>query len=397
VLRRLSLQTGGESHGRGMLAVLTGLPAGLPLDTQAVDAMLRRRQGGFGRSARQRLEHDRVDVLAGVWRGKTSGAPLVLAVWNRDDSLASKASFSVPRPGHGDLAGAQKFGDRDMRPVLERASARETAARVAAGGVAASALGLLGVQVFAHVVALGGVACAPASVPAASLALRRRRDRSDFYALGRGADARLRRAVLAARRAGDTLGGRFEVLGFGVPPGLGSLDGVGSRLDARLGAALLSIPGVKAVEIGDGVAAASRRGSEVHDALRPPGPHGPRRATNRAGGVEAGLSNGEPIVARAFMKPIPTLARPLNSWDFARGRAEPAFYERADVTSVPAASVVGEAMLALVLLDALLEKTGGDTLAEVRRALAGQRRTVSSLFGARRRGAAAQIAGRRRS
>jgi chorismate synthase len=227
------------------------------------------------------------------------------------------------------------------------------------------------------------VSCAPERVAAASVALQRRRDRSDFYVLRRGADARLRRAVLAARRAGDTLGGRFEVLGFGVPPGLGSLDEPGSRLDARLGAALLSIPGVKAVEIGDGVEAAGRRGSQVHDALRRPGPNGPRRASNRAGGVEAGLSNGQPVVVRAWMKPIPTLARPLDSWDFARGRAVPAFYERADVTSVPAASVVGEAMLALVLLDALLEKTGGDTLAEARRALAGQRRTVARLFGAR--------------
>jgi len=383
MLRRLQLQTAGESHGRGMIACLAGLPAGLPFEADAVDAMLRRRQSGFGRSARQRLEHDRVDVLAGVYRGRTMGAPLVLAVWNRDDSLARRPAFSVPRPGHGDLAGAQKFGDVDMRPVLERASARETAARVAAGAVAACALARLRVEVLAHVVALGPVSCAPRDLRARPAALRARRARSDFQVLDPLADEALRRAVLEARRAGDTLGGRFEVVAFGVPPGLGSLDGLGTRLDARLGAALLSIPGIKAVEIGDGVEAAGRRGSEVHDALGRPGAHGPTRTSNRAGGVEAGLSNGQPVVARAFMKPIPTLARPLPSWDYGRGRAARAFYERADVTSVPAASVVGEAMVALVLLDALLEKTGGDSLAEVERALAAERRRVSRLFGRR--------------
>ncbi|MBM3984090.1 MAG: chorismate synthase, partial [Planctomycetes bacterium] len=197
--------------------------------------------------------------------------------------------------------------------------------------------------------------------------------------------ASLRQAVLDARRAGDTLGGCFEVLAFGVPPGLGSLEGWATRLDARLGAALLSIPGIKAVEIGDGVASAARRGSQVHDELGAPGPQGPTRTSNRAGGVEAGLSNGQTLVARAWMKPIPTLARPLSSWDLARGRPARAFYERADVTSVPAASVVGEAMVSLVVLDALLEKTGGDTLAEVRRALTLQRAAIASAFGARKR------------
>lgn len=382
MLRRLGLQTAGESHGRGMVACLTGLPAGLTFDAAAVNAMLQRRQGGFGRSARQRLERDRVDVLAGVYRGRTMGAPLLLAVWNRDQSLDSRPAFSLPRPGHGDLAGAQKFQSHDMRPVLERASARETAARVAAGAVAASALGALGIQLLAHVLALGPVECAPRPARLRAAALRRRREASQFACLDARAEAPLRQAVLEARRAGDTLGGRFEVAAFGVPPGLGSLEGWATRLDARLGAALLSIPGIKAVEVGDGVESAARRGSQVHDALGPPRSRGPTRLGNRAGGVEAGMSNGEPVVARAWMKPIPTLARPLASWDFAAGRAARAFYERADVTSVPAASVVGEAMVALVLLDALLEKTGGDTLAEVHRALAGHRRRVARLFGA---------------
>jgi len=415
MLSRLRVQTSGESHGRGMLATITGLPAGLALDAAAADATLARRQGGFGRSSRQQLERDRIDVLAGLYRGRTSGAPLTLAVWNRDDSLASKPPVHRPRPGHGDLAGGQKYGTNDMRGVLERASARETAARVAAGAVASQCLRALGIELLAHVVALGGVgAGASPAAPLASgklagsarerrllAALRQRRDRSPFYSLSPAADARMRRAVLAARRAGDTLGGCFEVLALGVPPGLGSLQGWDSRLDSRLGAGLLSIPAIKAVEIGDGLEAAGSRGSAVHDAVGRPGPAGPTRRGNRAGGLEAGMSNGQPLVVRAFMKPLPTLARSLPSWDYAEGAPARGFFERSDVTSVPAASVVGEAMVALVVLDALLEKTGGDSLEEVRRALAGQRRAVAQQFGrsarrrSRRSGSAGRGAGRR--
>jgi chorismate synthase len=281
-----------------------------------------------------------------------------------------------------------------MRGVLERASARETAARVAAGAVASQCLRAFGIELLAHVVALGGVGAGAS--PAAPLAagwqgtpreqrllgrLRLRRDRSPFYTLSPAADGRIRRAVLAARRAGDTLGGCFEVLALGVPPGLGSLQGWDSRLDSRLGAGLLSIPAIKAVEIGDGLRAAGSRGSAVHDAVGRPGRAGPTRRGNRAGGLEAGMSNGQPLVVRAFMKPLPTLARSLPSWDYAQGAPAKGFFERSDVTSVPAASVVGEAMVALVVLDALLEKTGGDTLAEVERALAGQRIAVARQFG----------------
>ncbi len=395
MLRRLSVRTAGESHGRGIFAIVTGIPAGLKLDRASVDAFLGRRQGGFGRSSRQQLEHDAVEVLSGLHRGRTSGAPLTLAVWNRDDSLETRPPLHRPRPGHGDLAGGQKYGTLDMRPVLERASARETAARVAAGAVAAQVLATCGVGLLAHVVALGGLSAGSRDARAlaagrgrpgaardrAVAALARSRDRSPFYSLSPAADGRMRRAVLAARRAGDTLGGCFELLAFGVPPGLGSLDEWGSRLDARLGAALLSIPAIKAVEIGDGLAAAADRGSRVHDAVGRPGPAGPTRLGNRAGGLEAGMTNGQPIVVRAFMKPLPTLRTALPSWDYGSGRAGKAFVERSDVTSVPAASVVGEAMLALVLLDALLEKTGGDTLVEVTRALASQRRDVARRFG----------------
>jgi chorismate synthase len=257
MLRRLALQTGGESHGRGMVACLAGLPAGLPFDAGAVDAMLRRRQGGFGRSSRQRLERDRVDVLAGVYRGRTSGAPLVLAVWNRDDSLARRPAFSVPRPGMATSPARRSTGDVDMRPVLERASARETAARVAAGAVAASALAQLGVDCRARVGA-GGVSCAPRRARAAAsaragAAIARLRD------AGRAAaDARCARGLPRGARA--TRWGRFEVVGFGVPPGLGSLDEPARGSTRGLGARCF-IPGVKAVEVGDGVAAAGRAGA----------------------------------------------------------------------------------------------------------------------------------------
>ncbi|MHC5212936.1 MAG: chorismate synthase [Planctomycetota bacterium] len=383
MLTRLDVRTAGESHGRGMLAWIGGFPAGVPLETERIDAMLARRQAGYGRSARQRIEHDRVDVLSGVVRGRTSGAPIVLAVWNEDQSLEERPPLERPRPGHGDLAGGQKYHRSDMRPVLERASARETAARVAAGALAACLLERLGVEVFGHVLQVGAAAVRePKRVTAANLAaLRRRRDRSAFACLEARAETTMRRAVDRARKAGDTLGGRIEMRALGVPPGLGSLTTWESRLDARLGAAMLSVPAMKAVEIGDGLDAAGEVGSAVHDAVLAPGPSGPRRRGNRAGGVEAGMSNGEDVVVRAWMKPLATLARPLPSWDYGADRAGRAFVERSDVTAVPAASVVGEAMLALVLLDALLEKTGGDSFDEVRAASDRHRKAVARTFG----------------
>lgn len=398
MLRRLAVQTAGESHGRGIVTTITGLPAGLAVDRAAIDAMLVRRQGGFGRSARQQLERDRVDVLAGVVGGRTSGAPVVLAVWNADRSLDEKPPVHRPRPGHADLAGGCKYDTSDMRPVLERASARETAGRVAAGALAQQLLAPCGVELLGHVIALGDVDARPSLGRKGFAALGKLRARSSFACLDAKAEEPMRAAVVAARAAGDTLGGVFEVRARGVPPGLGSLDGFGTRLDARLGAALLSIQAVKAVEIGDGWAAARERGSAVHDAVLAPGPDGPRRAGNRAGGVEGGMSDGEEVVVRGFMKPIATLRAPLASWDFTAGRREDAFFERSDVTAVPAASVVGEAMVALVLLDALLEKTGGDTLEAVQAALRGHRRAVARRFGARERRPAggAQVRKRRR-
>jgi chorismate synthase len=383
VLQRLKVQTAGESHGRGMLATLTGVPAGLPFDTEFIDAFLARRQRGPGRSSRQRLEHDQVDVLAGVYRGKTSGAPVVLMVPNVDNSLAQRPPLHRPRPGHADLSGGQKYGSRDMRPILERASARETAARVAAGALAARALLEFEVELLGHVRCLGPVKCREPKVGADYERLRTRRDRSPFACLDRPAEQAMAKAVEQAASAGDTLGGVLEVRALGVPPGLGSLDGFGTRLDARLAGALMSIQAVKAVEGGDGVEAAGLPGSQVHDELAAPDEDGPRRRSNRAGGVEGGMSNGEELVVRAWMKPLSMLRTPLRSWDFEAGKASKAFFERSDVTAVPAASVVAEAMLALVVLDALLEKTGGDTLVEVRRNLSAHRRAVARRFGAR--------------
>ncbi|RKY22624.1 MAG: chorismate synthase [Planctomycetota bacterium] len=387
MFQRITVQTAGESHGKGVLVTLTGLPAGLAYDAGRVDAALARRQLGYGRSSRQRLEHDQAEVLAGVVAGRLSGAPLVLAVWNQDRSLDDKPPVQRPRPGHADLAGGCKYGQTDMRPVLERASGRETAARVAAGAVAAGLLSELGVQVLGRVVALGGVEAAPVGPRTTLAGLTKRVRASDLSCHDREALPAMRTAVDRARKAGDTLGGVIEVCADGVPPGLGSLTGFGTRLDARLGAALLSIQAIKAVELGDGLAAAAEPGSQVHDPVLSPGPQGPRRGSNRAGGIEGGMSNGQPVLARAWMKPLSMLRKPLRSWDYGGGTgaggASEAFFERSDVTAVPAAAVVGEAMLALVLADALLEKTGGDALPEVARALKAHRRDVARRFGRR--------------
>ncbi len=381
MFRRLSLQTAGESHGRGIVVTLAGIPSGLKVDSTAINAVLKLRQSGFGRSERQQLEHDQVDILAGVYRGQTTGAPLALAVWNVDQSLDERPAVSAPRPGHADLAGGQKYQTRDMRGVLERASARETAGRVAAGALASLLLQDLGLDVLGYVIRVGSVPVPAGSGRKAIATLRRQRNRSPFHVLDPSKEGGLEKAVRTARKAGDSLGGIFEVRAEGVPPGLGALDDCATRLDASLGAAIMSIPAIKAVEIGDGVASASEMGSAVHDPLGRPGRKGPTRLKNRAGGIEGGMSNGEAIVVRGFMKPLSTLAKPLQSWDFGRNRPSSAFFERADVTAVPAAAIVGEAMVALVLTDALLGKMGGDTLAEVRASLRGHRRSVERLFG----------------
>jgi chorismate synthase len=338
----LRLATAGESHGPALVAILTGLPAGLVLDRAAIDADLARRQEGYGRSPRQQIERDRVEVLAGLRHGRTLGTPLALVVrnvdhknwtwgmnpWPPEGEPAGKGAkvVTLPRPGHADLAGVHKFGLTDVRDALERASARHTAVHVAAGGVAKALLGTIGIAVTGSAVEEEG----------------------------------LRARIDEARRQRDTVGGVVEVRAAGAPPGLGSYAAKDDRLDARLAAAVMGIQAVKGVEIGDGFALATRFGSEAHDEIRPDR----RRDTNHAGGIEGGVSNGEEIVVRAAMKPLPTLMKPLASVDLATGEPAQALVERSDVAAVEALAVVAESAVAWELARAAREKFGGDAIGD---------------------------------
>lgn len=382
----LRFLTAGESHGRGLVVVVDGVPAGLALDLARLTALLRRRQGGYGRGRRMAIESDRADVMSGVRRGITTGAPITLVVENRDwvnwqrtmhvepeapegATGANRAPVVRPRPGHADLAGALKYDLDDVRDVLERASARETAARVAAGGVALQLLEAAGLRVTSHVTAIGELGLPGDRVvsfdEAAALAVD---------APLRCVDAALETAMIAridqAKADGDTLGGTFEVIVTGVPVGLGSYVQWDRKLDGRLAQAVMSIPAIKGVGIGLGDAAARRPGSVVHDEILPPDARGPVRPTNRAGGLEGGVTNGEDLRVVGHMKPIATLMQPLRSIDLTTLDPAPAAIERSDVCAVPAAAVVGEAMVALVLADALLERFGGDSLAQLTRHMA---------------------------
>ncbi len=382
----------GESHGRALVAICEGLPAGIEVTTAGIAAALARRRAGYGRGARMRFEQDEVEITGGVRHGRTLGGPVAVRIGNTEwakwetvmsadpvdgpalSGQARNAPLTRPRPGHADLAGMQKSGHDDARPVLERASARETAARVALGEVARSYLRqAFGIEVVSHVVAIGPV-CAPAGVlpgPADG----GRVDADPVRCLDPATSEAMRAEIDAAHKDGDTLGGVIEVIAYGLPPGLGSHVHWDRRLDARLAAALMSIQAMKGVEIGDGFATARRRGSAAHDEIEPAGPAGPaggvRRRTNRAGGVEGGMSTGEPLRARVAMKPISTVPRALDTVDVRTGEPAKAINQRSDVTAVPAAGVVAEAMVALVLADAVSEKFGGDSVTEVRRNLAG--------------------------
>jgi chorismate synthase len=380
--------TAGESHGPAFVAVVEGVPAGLPLAAEEIDAELRRRQGGYGRGGRMRIESDRAEILSGVRHGETLGSPVALLVRNRDwenwtaamspapveggdDDVAMRRVF-FPRPGHADLVGALKYDRADARDILERASARETAARVAAGAVARRLLAEVGISVGSHVVALGGVVARPPEVLPDDLDAAA--DPSPVRCLDAAAEGRMIDAIDAAKRAGDTLGGVVEVVARGVPAGLGSHVSWDRKLDGRLAGALMSIQAIKGVEVGLGFEAAARPGSRVHDAIVLDGSAqggGYGRVGNNAGGLEGGISTGQPIVLRAAMKPISTLMQPLRTVDLRTGEPAEAVRERSDVCAVPAAGVVAEAMVALVLAAALLEKVGGDSLAEVRRNLGG--------------------------
>ena len=379
--------TAGESHGQALVAVLEGMPAGVPVTTKTIAGELARRRLGHGRGKRMRFEADRVEVIGGIRHGSTIGAPVAILVGNTEwpkwvdvmspDPVAEPAAaaggrgapLTRPRPGHADLTGMQKYGFDEARPVLERASARETAARVAAGAVAKALLAELGIHVLSHVVRLGPEAAPAGLVP--SPADLDRIDASPVRCLDEEAGARMVAAVDAAKAEGDTLGGIVEVVVHGLPPGLGSYVHGDRRLDARLAGALMSIQAIKGVEVGDGFLSATLPGSRAHDEIRP-GPDGrPRRDTNRSGGIEGGMSTGEVLRVRAAMKPLSTLVRALGTVDVATGGPAAAVVQRSDVTAVPAAGVVAEAEVALVCAGALLEKTGGDSLAEVRRNLDG--------------------------
>ncbi len=371
--------TAGESHGRGLVAVLEGIPAGLPMSAERVNAELKRRMGGYGRGARMKIEADQIEWLAGVRAGETLGSPIAMLVWNRDwehwrDVMAPEADaggserrrqVTRPRPGHADLAGALKYDRQDARDILERASARETVARVACGAVCKVFLEQFGVEVGSHVVELGGVTAkyhAPLPTP-----LNQAADASPVRCLDPTAEQEMIARIDVAKAAGDTLGGVVEVIALGAPVGLGSHVSWDAKLDGRLAQAFMSIPAVKGMELGLGFEAARRKGSEVHDEILP----GLARATNRAGGTEGGMTTGEPVVARVAMKPISTLMAPLRTVDLKTGGPAQAQSERSDVTAVPAMGVIAEAMMALVLAEALLEKFGGDALSETKRNVEG--------------------------
>jgi chorismate synthase len=376
----LILETAGESHGPRLTAVLAGLPVGSPCDLGRVEAALAARRRGYGRSARQRVEGDRVTFSAGVRDGLATGNPIAIEVENRDPMYRDLPPVTAPRPGHADLAGALNRGVPDARDVIERASARETAVRTAAGALAAQLLERLGVRVLGHVLAIGDE---PVGRPLGAgddlEAARARRDASDLHLLAdEGAHARARRAIDAAREAGDTLGGRVEVVCEGAPPGLGGHERPEEKLSARLAAALMGVQAVRAMEIGSGWEDALRRGSEVHDPIVRAGDR-LARGTNRAGGIEGGTSNGERIVLRAAMKPLATLRRPLPSVDLVTGEATEARVERSDVTAVPALAIVAEAVVALELARAVRRRFGGVHLDEVVAAVAAHRERARSL------------------
>jgi chorismate synthase len=375
---RLELTTAGESHGKALVAIVTGLPAGLTFDATSVDAYLARRQLGYGRGARMKIESDRIEVLSGLRKGRTIGSPLAMSIVNRDDSIDRLPDVSRPRPGHADLAGMLKYGTRDARDVLERASARETAARTAGGAVAAMLLAQLDIRVVGFLRSLGPVDAE--IVPEDLDELARRRDASPFLCPDPSVTLTMTEEVDAAREAGDTLGGIVEVIARGMPAGVGGYDVAERRLDGRLAAALMRIPAMKAVEIGLGLEAARRRGSAVHDEILAAEGGATKRSRNNAGGIEGGMTNGEDVVVRVAMKPLSTLRRALRSVDVTTGAPAEATVERSDVCAAPAASVVAEAVVALVLADALLEKTGGDSLAEVRRNLGAYRAACGALF-----------------
>lgn len=380
----LRFTTAGESHGPALVSILEGMPAGLPLLASDIDSELARRQQGYGRGRRMQIERDAVRLLSGVRAGETIGSPIAMLIENRDwknwqqimdpaphegDPALRKRAVTRPRPGHADLTGMLKYDRADARDILERASARETTARVAAAAICRVLLRALGVEIGSHLVHLGGIdAVRPDPMPDDINAAA---DRSPLRTMDADAEARMIDRIDAAKRAGDTLGGICEVVCTGLPVGLGSHVSWDRKLDGRIGRAILSIPAVKGVEIGMGFEAARLPGSQVHDEIEADASRETtghvRRRSNRAGGLEGGMTTGEPLVVRVAMKPISTLMRPLATVDVATGEAAAAVAERSDVTAVPAMGVIAEAMIAFVLAEAMIEKFGGDSLVELQR------------------------------
>lgn len=371
--------TAGESHGEALTAVIDGVPAGLPLTAADIDQDLTRRQRGYGRGGRMKIEKDGVHISAGVRWGLTLGSPITLTIANRDwenwqatmaagapDPGAAAKLVTRPRPGHADLAGAMKYGHHDIRNVLERSSARETTARVAVGGVARRLLAEFGVTILSHVTEIGGVRV-PAGLAGPWDELRRRVEASEVRCADPDTERAIVGAIDRAKDKGDTLGGVFEVVALGCPVGLGSYVQWDRRLDGRIAQALCAIQAIKGCEVGLGFEAARRPGSAVHDEILFDADAGFQRTTNNAGGLEGGVTNGQPLVVRAAMKPISTLRTPLRSVDIVSKQPVEAVVERSDVCAVPAAGIVGEAMVAIVLANAFLEKFGGDSVDEIRR------------------------------
>ena len=377
--------TAGESHGQALVAICEGVPAGVQVTTEDLAAALARRRAGYGRGARMTFERDEVELTAGVRHGRTLGGPVAIRIANTEwpkwetvmsadpvdadvlAGLARNAPLTRPRPGHADLAGMQKFGHTDARPVLERASARETAARVALGEVARRLLSqVLGIEILSHVVSIGAVKAPDDLMPGPGPQDQAAIDADPVRCADPATSQAMVAEIDAVRKDGDTLGGVVEVLAFGLPPGLGSFTHWDRRLDGRLAGALMSIQAIKGVEVGDGFTTATRRGSAAHDEIEASA-HGVTRRTNRAGGIEGGMSTGEVIRVRAAMKPISTVPRALDTIDTSTGEPAKAINQRSDVTAVPAAGVVAEAMVALVLAEAAIEKFGGDSVEEMRR------------------------------
>lgn len=388
--------TAGESHGPQLTGIVEGLPAGVPVSEDAIHTQLRRRWLGFGRGGRAKIETDRAEIRAGVRFGRTMGSPVALVVENaafaRDKAGWPEvmavggtgegiAPVTLPRPGHADLVGADKYGFDDIRPVIERSSARETAMRVACCTLARELLAAVGIEVGSHVLRVGAVGAEPGELDAllgplvdeGALAVSRVSDASELRMLSPELTERALDHVRAAKADGDSLGGVYEVVATGVPAGLGSYVHWDRRLDGRLAQAILSIQAQKAVEIGDGIAAAALPGSRVHDAIVHGDSPARARASNRAGGLEGGMTTGMPLVVRGFMKPIPTLIKPLMTVDRASGEAVPTRYERSDVTSVPAAAVVAEAVVCWTLAEALLERYGADRFDDLAARIAADR------------------------